>query len=271
MRSSSAITIEASSTSWCSSASSARSSVLITMSRPPRACCASSWRCSWNWDRVCSGTALPELPADVVLRALVSGVGEDLVGGAVLHQAAAEHERGGVGHAARLLHVVGDDDDRVALAQLGDQLLDLQRGDRIQRGAGLVHEDDLGLHRQGARDAQALLLAAGEPDARLLEAVLHLLPQARAAQRALHAVLQAAAAHARQARPGGHVVEDRHGRERVGLLEDHADRAAPGDARTGDRGSTGSLSPGLAASVISVSGSWVMSDGSFATRYAPRS
>ena len=62
-----------------------------------------------------------------------------------------------------------------------------------------------------------------------LEAVLDLLPEAGAAQRRLDLLVQVAAAGAGQAQAGGDVVEDRHRRERVGLLEDHADRAAHGD------------------------------------------
>jgi hypothetical protein len=50
-----------------------------------------------------------------------------------------------VGNASRLLHVVRDDHDRVALAQFVDQLFDAGRGDRIQRAAGLIHEQYLWL------------------------------------------------------------------------------------------------------------------------------
>ena len=54
--------------------------------------------------------------------------------------------------------------------------------------ARLVHQDHLGLDRDRARDAEPLLLAAGEPDARRGEAVLDLVPQAGAAQRPLDPV-----------------------------------------------------------------------------------
>ena len=86
--------------------------------------------------------------------------------------------------ARRLLHVVGDDDDRVVGLQLVDQLLDLGGRDRIERRARLVEQDDLGLDRHGAGDAQPLLLAAGQAQAAGVELVLHLVPQrgARAAR-----------------------------------------------------------------------------------------
>ena len=110
---------------------------------------------------------------------------------------AVEHERGAVGHARGLLHVVRDDHDRDALLELVDQLLDLQRRDRVEGRAGLVHQDHLGVDRERARDAQALLLAAGEPGAGLVEAVGDLVPQAGAAQRRLDLGAQVAAARAR--------------------------------------------------------------------------
>ena len=67
-------------------------------------------------------------------------------------------------------------------AQLVDQLLDMGGGDRVERRAGLVHQDHLGADRDRARDAQALLLAAGEAVAGLVEPVGDLVPQAGAAQ-----------------------------------------------------------------------------------------
>ena len=95
-----------------------------------------------------------------------------------------------VGDARSLLHVVGDDHDRVALLELVDQLLDLQRRDRIERRAGLVHQDHLGLDRDRAGDAQALLLAAGEADPGVVEAILDLVPEADRPQRVVDPLAQ---------------------------------------------------------------------------------
>ena len=81
--------------------------------------------------------------------------------------------------AGRLLHRVRHDDDGVAVLELVHQFLDARGGDRIERGTRLVHENDLRLDRNRTRDAEALLLAAGEPGSRIVEAVLHLVPQAR--------------------------------------------------------------------------------------------
>ena len=100
----------------------------------------------------------------------------------------------------------------------------MQRGDGVQRRARLVHQDDVGLDGDGARDAQALLLAAGERVAALLELVLHLVPQRGLAQRLLDQLVHVAL-EAVDPRAPGDVLVDGLG-ERVGLLEDHADAAA---------------------------------------------
>src|ERR687891_1522676 len=62
--------------------------------------------------------SLAEAAGDVVLGALVARVGEQLPGDAELHQLSQEHEPRVVGHPGRLLHVVGDDHDRIAVLQL---------------------------------------------------------------------------------------------------------------------------------------------------------
>ena len=142
---------------------------------------------------------------------------------------AAIEESGEIGHARRLLHVVRDDHDRVVLLQLDDQLLDLLRRDRIERGAGLVHQQHLGLVAERPRDAEALLLAAGEPGARLFEPVLHLVPERGLPQAALDQVGKIAPGdQAVERRAVRDIVEDRLG-ERVGALEDHADPLAQRD------------------------------------------
>ena len=71
-----------------------------------------------------------------------------------------QHERRQVRYPGRLLHVVCHDHDGELGAQLPDQLFDAQRGNRVQGGAGLVHQQDVRLHGQCAGDAQPLLLPA---------------------------------------------------------------------------------------------------------------
>jgi hypothetical protein len=77
----------------------------------------------------------------------------------------------------------------VVALQLVDQLLDLAGGDRVERRAGLVEQQHLGLDGDAAGDAQALLLAARQARAALVELVLDLVPQRRLAQRPLHALV----------------------------------------------------------------------------------
>src|SRR5947208_8831796 len=188
MRSSSAITSSASSMSRCTRDSSARRRELETMSRP-----SSVWRSSrassfWKCARAPGISA--ELPGHVLLRPVVARIREDVPGRGVLDELAGEHERRGVGDPRRLLDVVRHDHDGVALLELVDELLDAEGRHGVERRAGLVHEDHVGLDGDRARDAEALLLAAREAHTRVAEAVLGLVPQPGTAQRALDALLQ---------------------------------------------------------------------------------
>ena len=97
--------------------------------------------------------------------------------------------------------------------------------DRVDRRARLVHEDDVGLGGDAARDAEPLLLPAREGDAGLAELVLDLVPERRPLRGVLDAVGELRPVElVVLAQPVGDVVEDRH-REGARLLEDHADSA----------------------------------------------
>src|SRR5882672_682636 len=74
------------------------------------------------------------------------------------------HDAHGIGEEQRLLDVVGDEEHGlvVALPHIEKQLLHQGARLRVQAPEGLVHEEQLGLHREHARDADALLHAAGE-------------------------------------------------------------------------------------------------------------
>jgi hypothetical protein len=81
---------------------------------------------------------------------------------------------------------VGHDDQRVRVLELGHQPLDGRDALGVERRARLVHQDDGGLERQEARDAQLLLLLERELHRRLVQAVLDGVPQRRpACQRGL--------------------------------------------------------------------------------------
>src|SRR5437868_3656849 len=105
-----------------------------------------SSRSRWKPTRVSSAikqVLSSEAPGDVVLGAIFVGFGEDLGGRAHLDEPARfagagdVEERSGVADASRLLHVVGDDDDRVAVLELADEVLDAQRRNGIEGRAGL--------------------------------------------------------------------------------------------------------------------------------------
>src|SRR5215216_3728513 len=170
-----------------------------------------------------SDHALAKPAGDVVLGASIARRGENLAGFAELDQLAQVHERGLVGDTRSLLHVVGDDRDGVVLGKLLDQLLHLGSRDRVQRRARLVEQDHLGPHGDGSRNAQPLLLAAGQAQARGVQLVLDLVPQRATTQRLFHP-----AVHLRfgdllvEADAEGDVLVDRH-RKRRRLLEYHAD------------------------------------------------
>ena len=133
------------------------------------------WRVTATWRGVVAwpsrgSPSQPNRPDDVVLGQLFFGLVKidrvahlDEVAGAVV---AHREERGPVADAGRLLHVVGHDDDRVVLAQLGHQLLDAEGRDGIERRRRLVHEDHLRVDRERPGDAQPLLLPARERRAR---------------------------------------------------------------------------------------------------------
>jgi hypothetical protein len=121
---------------------------------------------------------------------------------------------------------VRDDDDRELRPQLFDQLLDLPGRDGIESGGRLVEKDDVRTLRDGARNAEALLLTSGEAGARLAELVLHLVPECSLGQRLLDPPLQLGRGQLLvEAEAEGDVVVDRH-RERGRLLEDHANARA---------------------------------------------
>ena len=69
-----------------------------------------------------------------------------------------------VADARRLLHVVGNHDEAVLLAQFPDQFVDQRRRDRIQGRGRFVKQEHFGLDGDGAGDTQPLLLAARQAE-----------------------------------------------------------------------------------------------------------
>src|SRR3989338_7915232 len=105
---------------------------------------------------------LTEPSCDVILRELIRGRGEYLVRRVELYDLAEHEKSGALGYARGLLHVVRDYDDGVVPLQFRHEVFYLGGGDRVEGRAGLVHEYHLRLHGHRARDAEPLLLAAGQ-------------------------------------------------------------------------------------------------------------
>ncbi len=131
-----------------------------------------------------------------------------------------------VGHPRRLLHVVRHDDDRHVRGDLGDGLLDPAGGCRVKGRAGLVHQQHIRLDGQGAGDTQPLLLPARQRPTRRAQPGADLVPQPGPQQAPLHQGFLVLALDPGKLQAARDVVKDRHGGERVGLLEDHADPPA---------------------------------------------
>ena len=122
-----------------------------------------------------------------------------------------------------LLHVVGHDHDRHLFCELEHRLFDNASRGRVESRTRLVHEQHSRAHRERARDAQSLLLAAGESAARLAQAVTNFFPQPGLGETRLNKpiLLVTARVDAGELESGDDVVVDRHSRKRIRLLEHH--------------------------------------------------
>ena len=92
------------------------------------------------------------------------GVAGDLLGRAGLDDAAAVHDGDAVAHVADDAHVVGDEQEGEAELVLKPhhQVEHLGAQRDVEGGGRLVGDDEARLQRDGAGDADALALAAGE-------------------------------------------------------------------------------------------------------------
>ena len=92
------------------------------------------------------------------------GVVHQLVGLSHLHHLAQIHHGDAVGDVVHHQQVVGDEEVRHAqlVLQVLEHVHNLRLDGHVQRGHRLVADDEPGVHRQGAGDADALALAAGE-------------------------------------------------------------------------------------------------------------
>ena len=147
------------------------------------------------------------------------------VGGGSLHHGAQVHHSHAVGDVAHHAQVVANEQNRQAelLLQVAKQVDDLRLDGDVECRNRLVGDDELGLHGQGAGDADALALAAREGARQAVGLVLaeaHELEQLDDACVDLglgaHVVVQQLLAQ--------HLAHGHAGVERgVGILEDHLD------------------------------------------------
>ena len=95
---------------------------------------------------------------------LVPGLAEDLAHDGALDDASVAHDGDVVGHISDDGHVVGDEEDRHALVpgQGAQQVEDPRLDGDVERGGGLVGDEDRRVAGHGQGDAGALQLAAGE-------------------------------------------------------------------------------------------------------------
>src|ERR1700712_4234696 len=133
-------------------------------------------RCSVASDIVMGLSFSAEPAGDVFLGALLLRRSKYLYRRRAFHHFAQVEKCHLVGTTRRLLHVVSNDRDGEIMLQLVDQFLDLQGADGIERAGRFVQQDDLRPHCDRARDAKALLLAAGQPHGGCLQPVLDLVP-----------------------------------------------------------------------------------------------
>ena len=158
----------------------------------------------------------------------VAGVVVDVVAGSLFGDAAEVHDGDGVADVPDDFEVVGD--EQVGQAEVGlevgEEVEDLGLDGDVEGGDGFVADDELGAQGQGAGDADALALAAGEFGG---EPVVVLGVEADAGHQVLDGFLALVAGGGLV--DGEGVADDRAdpaaGVEgAVGVLEDHLDLAA---------------------------------------------
>jgi hypothetical protein len=74
----------------------------------------------------------------IVLGALLARIGEEVRRRSIFHQRARAEKGGALRDTRRLLHIMGDDGDRVAAFLFVNQFPDPGGRDRVEREAGLV-------------------------------------------------------------------------------------------------------------------------------------
>ena len=150
---------------------------------------------------------------------------EDLGRRRVLQQLAAVHDRDAVAEADRFLHVVGDQQDgggELALDRL-EVVLRLGADQRVEGAERFVHQQQLRLGGERARDAHALLLSARQL-VRVAPGVCRRF-ELEEIEQVFDSRVDATARPAEQRRHGGDVLRDGAMREKAVILDRVADAA----------------------------------------------
>src|SRR5436189_517203 len=119
---------------------------------------------------------------DIILRLFFGWICENPSRWSKLDQPSKIKESGVIRYAASLLHVVCDRYDRITGLEFVDQFLNLGRRDRIKCRTRLIHQNHFRLYGESARDAEPLLLSARKARSRLVQIILHLVPQSSHAE-----------------------------------------------------------------------------------------
>jgi hypothetical protein len=131
-------------------------------------------------------------------------------------------ERGKVGAARRLLHIVRHDDDRKSLFERMYELFDFCRRDRVERRTRFIHQDDVRFSRDGAGDTQTLLLTSRKAERALLQPIFDFVPERRTCKTILNGLIyRAPVMNPCDPKPVSYILVDRF-REWVRLLENHS-------------------------------------------------
>ena len=180
------------------------------------------------------------------------GPAVDLVRRADLLDAALVHHHDPVGELERFLLVVGDEEARDAelVVQLAQPAAQLAAHARVERAERLVEQQHARLHRERARERDALALPAGELGRHAPREPLELDQVEQLVHARLDLRLLRAARAVLHAQAEGDVLEHVHVSEQRVVLEHEADPAVARAARGGvlaverDRARVGVLEPG---------------------------
>jgi len=103
---------------------------------------------------------LSEMSVYVITGKFLARIIEYSVDGPIFDKFSHIHEGNIVGNSLGLLHIVGDDNDRVVFFQFQDEFFNFSGTDRIKGGTGFIHQDYFWAKYYSSGNAKSLLLPA---------------------------------------------------------------------------------------------------------------